>query len=171
VARRARGWEERIADLEDRLAEVAAARNRPDPMVEAGLSEAEMLRAAELLGLSLEAEPPTREAASAGARWLHCWLQHGPGLCEADCKGEYRHRPERQPATLGSSPDDVRQAALIAQTGGEVPKLTSTPDELAERRDVERRDIFSPRFFPYGGAEQPSVAVAEDWTSPDHEQR
>jgi hypothetical protein len=35
---------------------------------------------------------------SEGARWPHCRTQHGPGLCEADCPGEFRHRPAWRPA-------------------------------------------------------------------------
>ena len=87
-------------------------------------------------------------------------------MCEVDCAGEFRHRPERQPARLGSSPDDVLQAARIALAGrpSEVPELTG--DELAERRVVQRRDDpFSARYFPYGGADvEPQTGVASDWT-------
>jgi hypothetical protein len=91
-------------------------------------------------------------AASEGAHWLGCRMQHGPGVCEADCKGEFRHRPQWQPAGLGTSPDDLRQAALIAQTGraGAVSEVTSAADELVERMD-DRRDVFASRYFPYGG--------------------
>jgi hypothetical protein len=74
------------------------------------------------------------EAASEGARWLHCRMEHGPGLCEADCAGEFRHRSAWKPATLGTSLDDFRQAALIAQVGVDVPDSTSPVDDLAERR-------------------------------------
>jgi hypothetical protein len=35
--------------------------------------------------------------AAEGALWLHCRLQHGPRLCEADCSGEFLHRPEWRP--------------------------------------------------------------------------
>src|SRR5512133_3916305 len=120
-----------------------------DEWAERGFSEAENERAAEwiLLCLRLEAErqaehrrlnPPGftpdpdeeaahsqritdyEEAASEGARWLHCRLEHGPGLCKADCAGEFRHRPAWKPATLGTSLDDFRRAAVIARVGVDV---------------------------------------------------
>jgi hypothetical protein len=131
VARRA--WAERIAALEDRAAELLAeALARPDPAVEAGLTEAELERSAHWLELCrrLEAEPLTAEnleqredaelAASAGARWLHCRLQHGPGLCHVDCPGEDRHRPVWMPRSL----PEPEALELFGEA--------DPPDELAE---------------------------------------
>ena len=38
-----------------------------------------------------------------GAQWLHCRLEHGRGLRQVDCPGEFRHRPAWNPAVRNSS--------------------------------------------------------------------
>ncbi len=63
-----------------------------------------------------------REAASAGAQWVHCRLQHGPGLCEVDRAGEDRHCPAWKP---------------FERTGqDEVEGATAEPDRLPPNEEL-----------------------------------
>jgi hypothetical protein len=96
----------RIAELE-RLIKPRrrGGRTIADEDAEHGFTQAEMERAGrwwELVRREPLYGPRTldeRQAwqAAEGARWLHCRLQHGPGLCEVDCPGEFRHRPDWKP--------------------------------------------------------------------------
>jgi hypothetical protein len=151
----------RIAALEERLADLesAAGTTWADPFAEHGFTEAEMERAGEWLLLCRRLETEDREAegdadeeqqrrqriadeeaARVGAGWLGCRLQHGPGLCEVDCAGEHRHRKARKPAPSGTSPDDLRFAALVAEAAQRIvpevtgPAVAREADRWAERR-------------------------------------
>ena len=59
------------------------------------------------------------------AQWLHCRLQHGPGLCEVDCPGLNRHRPPVQredrvepPAEPESRTEELRHGGPSLEISG-----------------------------------------------------
>jgi hypothetical protein len=83
-----------------------------DELAEAAFSPVEMERAALWVEAARRAQGPlTPEtyseqhaadvAVAEGGRWLHCRLEHGPGLCDVSCVGEFRHRPAWQPLPGG----------------------------------------------------------------------
>jgi hypothetical protein len=128
----------RIAALEERYLDLSlASRNRTmgEEFAEHGFTQAEVERAGEWLAvcLRLDAEPLNAQqlaadelAAMNGARWLHCRLQHGPGLCEATCTGEDRHRPawkpaQGSPASPQESPEDSPEVSGSEREPEETP--------------------------------------------------
>ena len=101
----------RLAHLEQLIVSREATRHA---LAELGFSRAEMERAAEWYSAAARAaEPLTLEnlqqhkademAASLGAQWLYCRMEHGRGLCQVDCPGEFRHRPAWKPAVRNSA--------------------------------------------------------------------
>jgi hypothetical protein len=87
-------------------------RTMADELAEAAFSPVEMERAALWVEAARRAQGPlTPEtyseqhaadvAVAEGGRWLHCRLEHGPGLCDVSCVGEFRHRPAWQPLPGG----------------------------------------------------------------------
>lgn len=134
---------ERLATLERLIKpRPRGGRTIADEEAEHGFTQAETERAAEWLALCrrLKATPMTLDnrlqheastlAAAAGARWLHCRLQHGPDLCEADCIGEYRHRPGHFAADV--QPRVAPAAEMIYASGPDVTPLLGS-DELQSR--------------------------------------
>jgi hypothetical protein len=86
-----------------------AGRTFADQMADAGFSQAEVDRAVCWFEAAVLAREPVdldrlsewealQAEASAGAVWLYCRLEHGPGLCEVECPGKFLHRPPWQPS-------------------------------------------------------------------------